>query len=354
MKFWPLVKVLPVKTNLHFVRYARVFAALSVLAVIGSLALSLYPFKPPCFGLACGIDFKGGTVMEVSTAPKSVDTHRIRVALEGANLGEVQVQGIGGDTTKAVVRFQSPEGADATKTDPDGPRSPDPGAGARDLLAARHGGRQGLQRTARQGPLGAGRRDRLDADLHLVPVRAAVRPGAVAALFHDVFLTFGLIAVLRIEFNLQAVAAILTIIGYSMNDTVVVFDRFRENLRKYKRMPLGEVIDLSINEMLTRTLVTSFTGVLALVALAVLGGPTLYGLSVIMLFGILIGTYSSIYIAAPGHPAVGRQARRRGSRAAEAPGRQALRPSWPAARPRSTRTGKAASASPASAGRARC
>ena len=123
--------------------------------------------------------------------------------------------------------------------------------------------------------------------------------GAVAALFHDVFLTFGMIAILRIEFDLRAVAAILTIIGYSMNDTVVVFDRFRENLRKYKRMPLGEVIDMSINEMLTRTIITSLTAVLALVALAVFGGPSLYGLSVIMLFGIAIGTYSSIYIAAP-------------------------------------------------------
>jgi preprotein translocase SecF subunit len=121
----------------------------------------------------------------------------------------------------------------------------------------------------------------------------------VAALFHDVFLTFGLIALMKIEFNLTEVAAILTIIGYSMNDTVVVFDRFRENLRKYKRMPLSEVIDMSINEMLTRTIITSMTAILALIALAVYGGGTLYGLSVIMLFGIVIGTYSSIYIAAP-------------------------------------------------------
>ena len=94
-----------------------------------------------------------------------------------------------------------------------------------------------------------------------------------------------MIAVMRIEFNLTAVAAILTIIGYSMNDTVVVFDRFRENLRKYKRMPLPEVIDMSINEMLTRTIITSFTAIIALVALAFFGGPNLWGLSVIMLFG---------------------------------------------------------------------
>jgi len=123
--------------------------------------------------------------------------------------------------------------------------------------------------------------------------------GAVAALFHDVILSFGLIALVPIEFNLQEVAAILTIIGYSMNDTVVVFDRFRENLRKYKKMPLAEVIDMSINEMLTRTMITSFTAIIALIALAIFGGASLWGLSVIMLFGIVIGTYSSIYIAAP-------------------------------------------------------
>jgi preprotein translocase SecF subunit len=135
--------------------------------------------------------------------------------------------------------------------------------------------------------------------------------GAVAALFHDVILTFGMIAltgrlsdwtggaVRAIEFDLPAIAAILTIIGYSMNDTVVVFDRFRENLRKFKKMSVTEVIDLSINEMLTRTIITSFTAIIALIVLAVYGGRELYGLSVIMLFGIVIGTYSSIYIAAP-------------------------------------------------------
>jgi len=299
MKFWPLVKVLPVKTNLHFVRWARPFAALSVIAVLASLALTLYPFKPPCFGLACGIDFKGGTVMDISTAPKAVDTHRVRVALESINLGEVQVQGIGGDTTSAVIRFQPPEGASATDTTKAVQArltqelgqvkfSPADSVGAKvsgELLA------KGVW--ALGGAIG----------LMLIYIwfrfELQFGLGAVAALFHDVILSFGVITLFRFEFSLNLVAGILTIIGYSMNDTVVVFDRFRENLRKYKRMPLGEVIDLSINEMLTRTLVTSFTGLLALIALALLGGPTLYGLSVIMIFGILIGTYSSIYIPAP-------------------------------------------------------
>ena len=123
--------------------------------------------------------------------------------------------------------------------------------------------------------------------------------GAVVALFHDVILTFGLIAVTRMEFSLTTIAALLTIIGYSMNDTVVVFDRLRENLRKYKRMPLGEVIDLSINETLSRTVITGLTAVLALAGLAALGGEALFGFSIIMIFGIVLGTYSSVYVAAP-------------------------------------------------------
>ena len=304
MKFWPLVKVLPVKTNLHFVRWARLFAALSVIAVIGSLALTLYPFKPPCFGLACGIDFKGGTVMDITTAPAKLDTHRVRVALESINLGEVQVQGIGGDPTAAVVRYQPPEGASATDTTKAVQARLTQELGQVKFSPADSVGAKVSGELLSKGVWALGGAIGLMLIYIWFRFELQFGLGAVAALFHDVILTFGLIALSRywklpIEFNLQAVAAILTIIGYSMNDTVVVFDRFRENLRKYKRMPLGEVIDLSINEMLTRTLVTSFTGLLALIALAVLGGPTLYGLSVIMLFGILIGTYSSIYIAAP-------------------------------------------------------
>jgi preprotein translocase subunit SecF len=123
--------------------------------------------------------------------------------------------------------------------------------------------------------------------------------GAVVALFHDVILTFGIIAAFDLEFSLTTIAAILTIIGYSMNDTVVVFDRLRENLRKYKTMPLKEVIDLSINETLSRTVITGLTAILALGGLAIFGGVTLFAFSIIMMFGIAIGTYSSIYVAAP-------------------------------------------------------
>jgi len=298
MKHWPFVKILPTKTHFGFVRLGKYFGALSVLLMVGSLAVTLLPFKPPCFGMACGIDFKGGTVLEITTAPQPVDIGRVRAAMHGMNLGDVQVQGFGGPSS-AVVKFQTPEDVSASQTV--------------DEVKAKIGQAVSPVKFVRTDVVGPKVSDEL-LTKGLMALGGAILLmlvyiwfrfelqfglGAVAALFHDIILTFGLISVLGIEFNLTAVAALLTIIGYSMNDTVVVFDRLRENLRKYKRMPLKEVIDLSLNETLTRTIVTSFTGLLALAALAVFGGPTLWGLSVVMLFGILVGTYSSIYIAAP-------------------------------------------------------
>jgi preprotein translocase SecF subunit len=298
VKIWPLIKVLPVRTHFRFVRLSRVFAAISVLAVIGSLFLTVYPFKPPCGGLACGIDFAGGTVLELSTAPNPVDSGKVRAALEGLGLTDLVVQGLGSPTS-AMVRFQAPPGADISKTVATAQAKLTQSLGTVKFTRTDVVGPKVSGELLTSGLLGLGLA--ILAMLLYIWFRFELQfgLGAVAALFHDVFLTFGLIAIMRIEFDLKAVAAILTIIGYSMNDTVVVFDRFRENLRKYKRLPLGEVIDMSINEMLTRTIITSMTAILALVALAVFGGPTLYGLSIILLFGITIGTYSSIYIAAP-------------------------------------------------------
>jgi len=302
LKFWPLIKVLPVRTHFRFVRLSRVFATLSILAVAGSLFLSLYPLKPPCGGLACGIDFKGGTVMEISTAPGAVDIAKVRAALGGMGIGDVGVQGVGA-ASSAMVRFQAPAGSDISATVSRVQAKLTETLGKVRFVSTDVVGPTVSGELLTSGILGLGLAILLMLLYIWFRFELQFGLGAVAALFHDVFLTFGLIAIMgrlgKIEFDLKAVAAILTIIGYSMNDTVVVFDRFRENLRKYKRMPLGEVIDMSINEMLTRTIITSLTAVLALVALAVFGGPTLYGLSVIMLFGIAIGTYSSIYIAAP-------------------------------------------------------
>ncbi|MFC3069601.1 protein translocase subunit SecF [Phenylobacterium soli] len=298
MHFWPLIKVLPVRTHFRFVRLAKYFAALSIVAVIGSLFLALYPFTPPCGGLACGIDFKGGSVLELSTAPAAADLSKIRGAVDSMHLGDIQVQGFGSPSS-AMVRFQTPEGADANKTAEAVKAKIAQAVSPVKFTRADVVGPKVSTELLSSGVMALGGAILLMLLYIWFRFELQFGLGAVAALFHDVFLTFGLIAVMRIEFNLTVVAAILTIIGYSMNDTVVVFDRFRENLRKYKKMPLGEVIDMSINEMLTRTIITSFTAVLALIALALFGGPSLWGLSIVMLFGIVIGTYSSIYIAAP-------------------------------------------------------
>jgi preprotein translocase SecF subunit len=298
MKFWPLIKVLPVRTHIRFVRLAKFFAPLSGLAIIASLYLALFPFQPPCGGLTCGIDFKGGSVLEMTTAPQVADIGKIRAAVNSLHLGDVQAQGFG-NPSQVMVRFQTPTGADPSQT-----------AEKVKAQIASQVSPVKFTRTDVVGPKVSGELLRsgilaLGGAILLMLLYIWFRfelqfgLGAVAALFHDVILTFGLIALVPIQFDLNAVAAILTIIGYSMNDTVVVFDRFRENLRKYKKMPLNEVIDMSINEMLTRTMITSLTAIIALVALALLGGKELFNLSVIMLFGICIGTYSSIYIAAP-------------------------------------------------------
>jgi len=300
MTFWPLIKVLPVKTNFRFVDFAKYAGALSIVATLASLALVLLPFKGPCGGLTCGIDFRGGTVLEFTTYPKPVDLAVVRAAVSNRGLGDVGVQAFGeGPKAGVMVRFQNPEGKDAN--------------------AVKSGVRQALQqalgevRFTNDATVGA----KVSGELFTSGILALLVAialmlvyiwfrfelqfglGAVVALFHDVILTFGLIAVTKMEFSLTTIAAILTIIGYSMNDTVVVFDRLRENLRKYKKMPLRDVIDLSINETLSRTVITGATAIMALAGLAVFGGEALFGFSVIMMFGITLGTYSSIYVAAP-------------------------------------------------------
>ena len=311
MTFWPLIKTLPVKTNFRFVDFSKLAGAVSILLTIASLAVVLFPFQPPCGGLNCGIDFRGGTILEFTTSPppapgstalpaggKQIPLDVVRKSLAGKNLGDVQVQAYG-DGSAAMVRFETKEGenANAVKSDvratlqkalPDIRFTNDATVGAKvsgELFAS------GI--TALLVAIG----------LMLVYIwfrfELQFGLGAVIALFHDVILTFGLIAVTKMEFSLTTIAAILTIIGYSMNDTVVVFDRLRENLRKYKKMPLREVIDLSINETLSRTIITGLTAIMALTGLAVFGGDALFGFAVIMIFGITLGTYSSVYVAAP-------------------------------------------------------
>ncbi|ACG78364.1 protein-export membrane protein SecF [Phenylobacterium zucineum HLK1] len=295
---WPLIKIIPIKTNFRFVRFAKIAGILSALAVIASLARALMPFEPPCGGLNCGIDFTGGTVIELSTAPQQVDLAAARAAINRLELGDPQVQGFG-DGTAAMVRYQPPAGASADQVAEQVRGALTQALGqvtfdAPDVVGAKVSGE-----LFQSGLTALG----LAILLMLIYIwfrfELQFGIGAVVGLFHDVILTFGLIAFFQLEFSLNTVAAILTVIGYSMNDTVVVFDRLRENLRKYKRMPLREVIDLSINETLSRTIITGVTAIMALTGLALFGGPTLFDMSIVLIFGIIIGTYSSVYVAAP-------------------------------------------------------
>ncbi|MBL8772151.1 MAG: protein translocase subunit SecF [Phenylobacterium sp.] len=294
--WWPLIKLLPVKTNFRFMRFAKVYAGVSLVATIAAVFLTLFPFEPPCAGLNCGVDFRGGTVLEI-TSRQPIDLGRVRETLNARQLGDVQVQAFG-SPQDALVRFETPEGQNPAVTV----------EGAKRALVAAIGPLE-FKRTEVVGPKVSGELFRngvlaLALGVGMMMVYIWFRfgltfgIGAAAALIHDVLLTFGLFAVTNMEFSLNTVAAILTIIGYSVNDTVVVLDRVRENLRKYKRMPLSEVIDLSINETLSRTAITGVTGLMALGVLAAFGGETLFGFSIAMIFGIVVGTYSSFFVAA--------------------------------------------------------
>ncbi|MGA0604615.1 protein translocase subunit SecF [Phenylobacterium sp. VNQ135] len=295
---WPLIKLLPMKTNFQFVRFAKLAAVISIVGILASLGRAMFPFEPPCGGLNCGIDFTGGTMIELSTAPKQVDLAAARAAVNALNVGDPQVQGVG-DGTKAMVRYQPPAGASADKVGDEVRAALTKALGQVSFESPNVIGAKVSGELFQSGLMALGLAILLMMVYIWFRFELQFGIGAVVALFHDVILTFGIIAFFQLEFSLNTVAAVLTVIGYSMNDTVVVFDRLRENLRKYKRMPLRELIDLSINETLSRTVITGLTAVLALTGLAVFGGSTLLDMSLVLIFGIVIGTYSSIYVAAP-------------------------------------------------------
>ena len=300
MRGWPLIKLVPVRTNLKFVKFSKLFGTLSAVLVIASLIGCFYP------GLNMGIDFRGGASMEVSKpAGQVVALDELRSAVNDLGLGDVGVQGIArrdtdvNDGSTAIVRFQIPEGRNQTEVVQQVEAAITEAVGEVTYSGVAVVGSKVSGELFTAGMLALG----LAVVLMFAYIWFRFEPqfgfGAIAGLAHDVILVFGLIVIMRLEFSLNMVAAILTVIGYSMNDTVVVFDRLRENLRKYKTMPLREVIDLSINETLSRTIITGITAVMVLAALAVLGGEALFGFSIALMAGIIIGTYSSVYVAAP-------------------------------------------------------
>ena len=289
----PMFRLVPDGTTIKFMRGR--YIGLMVSAVLSSLSVLLF-FYP---GLNLGIDFRGGVVMEVRT-PGPADFTQIRAGLVAANVANAGVQRFGG-ADQVLIRL-----------DP-------PGGGAAGTQALVTQVRQGLEQAApgtrivRTDAVGASvseelfRNGMLALGISLLMILVYIwfrfewqfAVGAVVTLMLDVTKAIGFLAVTRVEFDLVMVAAILTVIGFSTNDKVVVYDRMRENLRKYKTMPLRQLIDLSINETLNRTLGTSMTVFLASLPLALFGGASLSGFAVMMLFGIVVGTSSSIFIAAP-------------------------------------------------------
>ena len=286
------LKLVPVNTSIGFIRHRTVAMALSALLVVGSIVVFL------ANGLNFGIDFRGGTLIEASSE-SAVDLAELRGRLGALDLGEVQIQEFGKETD-VLIRIAEKEGAtDASNN-----------LSAVERVRAELSSDFDVRRVEIVGP-------QVSAELiqtGVMAVLAAIASmliyiwfrfewqfsvGAVLALVHDVALTIGLFALLQLDFNLSILAAILTIVGYSMNDTVVVYDRVRENLRKYKKMDLAELLNIAINETLSRTVMTSVTTMLALLALYILGGEVIRGFTFAMIWGVIVGTYSSIFIASP-------------------------------------------------------
>lgn len=294
-----LLKLIPSGTHVGFMKYRFPAFILSVVMIIASIALVATR------GLNFGVDFAGGSVIETS-APDGVGIADMRAFMGGLDLADINVNEARGTGTDAqqvfVIKFKTPESGPIAEA---GPQA------ANDLVVAELREQFPsieINSTSFVGPKVSG--ELLQAGVTaliaaLVLMLAYIwfrfewqfSIGAVAALAHDVIITLGMFALTRLEFDLTTIAALLTIIGYSMNDTVVVFDRVREEMRKYKKMALAKVIDLALNGTLSRTLLTSGTTLLALLAIFFLGGPVLRGMSFALIFGVIIGTYSSIFVA---------------------------------------------------------
>lgn len=286
----PLV-VVPDSTKVPFLWLRRI--AFSGSAVLGLVALALFA----TINMNYGIDFKGGSLIEVQANSGEADTGDIRSRLSDLNLGDVQVQEFGAESD-VLIRVESQDG----------------GENAEQTVIAKVRAELEVDHTFRRvevvGPTISGELAR-NGTIGVVVSMFAIMlyiwlrfewqfaVGAILATLHDVVMTIGFFVVTGIEFNLSSIAAILTIVGYSLNDTVVVYDRVRENLRRFKKMRLTDLLDISINQMLSRTVITSVTTLLALLSLFLFGGEVIRSFTAAMIFGVIIGTYSSIFIAAP-------------------------------------------------------
>ena len=277
--------------NINFVSKFKKANFISIIIFVSSIILIFFK------GLNYGLDFKGGTLIELRTET-SIDTSLIREALRTMNLGDVNVKKFGkkGDYLIKVEQKNSNNSSlipeikktlsDYLNTDVDFRRVENVGQKVSSEL---------LQSSVIAITLA------LAAMLFYIWVRFEWQfsVGSIIALFHDVTITLGIFSLLSLEINLSIIAAVLTIVGYSMNDTVVIYDRIRENLLKYNKISISDIANLSINETLARTIITSVTTLLALFSIYILGGEILRGFSFAMILGVIIGTYSSIFVASP-------------------------------------------------------
>lgn len=282
------LRLVPPDTKIRFMAIHKINFAVSVLMIVASIGL--FASK----GLNYGIDFKGGILLQAHTEGPA-DMAAMRSTLGGLGLGEVALQTFGTDDD-VLIRIEKQQGGEVAQQQ------------AVNKVKQALGPEVRYERVEVVGPqvseeLFLNGMYALGASLLAIVVYVWFRfewqfgVAAVLAEIHDLVSTLGLFALLGMEFNLTSIAALLTIAGYSVNDTVVVFDRVRENLRKYKTMPLKDLLDLSVNQTLSRTTMTSATALLALLALYIFGGEVLRGFSLAMIWGVVVGTYSSIFVA---------------------------------------------------------
>ncbi|MSU88962.1 protein translocase subunit SecF [Rhodobacteraceae bacterium 2CG4] len=294
------LKLVPEQTNFDFFRHSRLTLGLSGLLIVVSLVLFAVQ------GLNFGIDFRGGTMITAATETEP-DVGDYRRTLGALDLGDFTVSRIYDPAAEITGSVPNQVAIRIEQTDDDPAIQADVIVQVKAALSETFPGIRFLQ-TDSVGAKVSGELVQKGVLAIVLAVAAVLfyiwlrfewqfSVGAVAALVHDVILTIGVFSLVQLEFNLAIIAAILTIVGYSLNDTVVVFDRVRENLRRYKQTPLRDVLNMSINETLSRTMMTSVTTLLALGALYVLGGEVIRGFTFAMIWGVIVGTYSSVFVA---------------------------------------------------------
>jgi preprotein translocase subunit SecF len=288
----PLLRIVPDDTKFDFMRFRRISFPVSALLSIVAIYLFFHP------GLNLGIDFRGGTLMEIQQKSGTADLAKMRATLSALNLGEIQLQSFGGPADVLIRVAQQPGGEQAQQA-------------AVDKIRKALGDEVDYRRVEVVGP-------RVSSELlsyGTVGIISAIGAiliylwfrfewqfalGAMIANVHDLVLTIGYMSLTQIDFDLSSIAALLTILGYSLNDTVVIYDRIREMLRRYKRMSMPELLNISVNSTLSRSIITHVTVTLALLALLLFGGHAIHSFIATMIFGVvLVGTYTSVFIAAP-------------------------------------------------------